>query len=74
MDGCLSGPKKILAELRADWRRASVRQLNWVLADSDSDNSHVVNYADEVQGQRVVCRAFGKAPHVPIWDLNCIDA
>ena len=34
--------------------------------DSDRENAHLVMNADEVLGRRDICRAFDKAPHVPI--------
>ena len=43
---------------------ASARQLKGVLVDSDADNEHLLNYADEVLGHCEAWRAFDKAPHV----------
>ena len=48
MDGCPSDPKKICMQLHVNWGHASARQLIWVSVDSDGDNMHLANYADEV--------------------------
>ena len=52
-------------KLHVDWVHASARQLKRAPADSESGNSHMANYVGEVL-ECEICRACGKAPHVPI--------
>ena len=52
--------------LRVNWGHASARQLKGVLTEPNEENMHLVNYVHEVLEQCEICRASGKAPHVPI--------
>ena len=47
-DGCLAYPKKIIAELHANWGHASAQQLQGKLVDSGGDNTHLANWLGEV--------------------------
>ena len=61
-----SDPKKIIMKLHVNWGHASATQLKRVLVDSEGGDSHLANYVDEASENCDVCRAFDKAPHVPI--------
>ena len=65
-DDCISEPKKIIAKLHANWGHAAASRLKRVLADSECGNSNLVNFADDVLEHCDVCKAYEKAPHVPI--------
>ena len=66
MDGCRSDPKKTFMRFHANWGHASAQQLRWVSVDFERENAHLAKYVEEVSEQCDVCRAFEKAPHVPI--------
>ena len=40
--------KKILMKLHVNWRRASAQEPKRVLADSDGEENHLLNYVDKV--------------------------
>ena len=63
MDGCLSDPKKISTELRANRGHASAQQFRRVLAEPDGGNTHLAILVGEVLGQREMRRAFDRASH-----------
>ena len=65
-DDSISDPKKIIMKLHANWGHASATQLKRVLVDSDDGMSHLVYHVDKVLETRGVCRAFDKAPRIPI--------
>ena len=65
-DGCLSGPKKIIAKLHAKWGRVSAQQFKRLSAVLDRDNMNSLNFVDELLARCEVCRAFEKAPRTPI--------
>ena len=65
-DDSESKPRKVIMKLHVNWGHASARRLKKILADSESGNSRLVNFANEVLGHCGTCRAFRKAPHVPI--------
>ena len=64
--GYIWGPKKIIIKLHVTWGRAPANQPERVLADSESGNSHLVNFADGALEHCDACKAFEKAPHAPI--------
>ena len=61
-----SAPKKIATKLHLNWGRASARQLKRVLVDVGGDTQKLLGRAGKVLSQREICRAFGKAPQLPI--------
>ena len=73
-DGSVSDPKTIVMELRANWGRASATQLRRVSVDSDGVMSHLVNHVDTALETYDVCRAFDKAPHIPIAGATAVSA
>ena len=64
-DESASDPRGTITKLRVNWVGASARQLKRVLADSESGNSELANYVDEVPEHGEICQVFDKAPHVP---------
>ena len=73
-DDNISDPKKIIMKLHANWGHASATQLKRVLVDSDGGMSHLVNQVDQVLETCDVCRAFDKAPHIPIAGTTTVSA
>ena len=65
-DGGASDPQKVISKLRANWGHASARQLRRVMADSESGNSYLADYVDEVLKYCETCRALDTAPHETI--------
>ena len=65
-DAGISDPKKTIKELHVNRGHASATQLKRALVDSANGTSHLVPRVDEVLENCDVCRAFDKAPHVPI--------
>ena len=65
-DDSISDPKKIIMKVHANWGHASATQFERVLIDSDGGMSHLVNQVDQVLETCDVCRAFDKAPRIPI--------
>ena len=43
LDGCASGPRKVITELHVNWRHTLANQLRRVMADSGDDNSLSAN-------------------------------
>ena len=66
-------PKKIIMKLRANWGHASASQLKRILVDSDGGMSHLVAHVDSVLETCEVCRAFDKAPHLPIAGTSSVS-
>ena len=66
-------PKKIIMKLHANWGHASANQLKRILVDSDSGMSHLVAHVDSVLENCEVCRAFDKAPHLPIAGTSSVS-
>ena len=66
-------PKKIIMKLHANWGHASASQLKRILVDSDGGMSHLVAHVDSVLGNCEVCRAFDKAPHLPIAGTSSVS-
>ena len=52
---------------------ALARQIKWVLADSDWEEMHLVNYVDELPEGCDVCRAFEQAAHVPFVGTHTVS-
>ena len=63
--GNLSVPKEVTVKLHVNWCHTSAQQWRRLLAGSNGDSMHLVNYVDEVLEQCEVCRAMDKAPQVP---------
>ena len=61
-------------KLRAKWGHASATQLRRVLVDSESGMSHLVSQVGQVLETCDVCRAFDKAPHIPIAGAATVSA
>ena len=72
-DDSVSDPKKIIMKLRVSWGRASANQLMRVLKYPESGNSHSVNFVGEGPEHCAVCKAFEKAPHVPIAGTSTVS-
>ena len=66
-------PKKIIMKLHANWGHASANQLKRILVDSDGGMSHLVAHVDSVLENCEVCRAFDKAPHLPIAGTSSVS-
>ena len=66
MDTCLSGRKRIVIKLHVNCGRAPARQSKRWSADSDEEAMGLADYADEDFEQCEICRAFDKAPSIPI--------
>ena len=69
----ISDPEQIITKLHANWGHASANQLKRELVDSDGGMSHLANRADEVLENCDVCRAFDKAPRVPIAGTSAVS-
>ena len=65
-DGSAPNPRKVILTLHVHGGHAPANQQTRALVDSDSGNSHLVNYVDEVLGHREVRRGSGKAAHATI--------
>ena len=72
-DDSISDPKKIIMKLHVNWGHASATQLKRVLVDSDGSMSHFAPHLEAVLGKCDVCRAFDKAPHVPIAGASAVS-
>ena len=72
-DEGVEDPKKIIMKLHANWGHASASQLKRILVDSDSGMSHLVAHVDGVLDTCEVCRAFDKAPHLPIAGTSSVS-
>ena len=72
-DDSISDPRQIIMKLHVNRGRASANQLKRVLLDSDGGMSHLVNRADGVLESCDMCRAFDKAPHVPIAGASAVS-
>ena len=57
---------RFIMNLHANWGHASANQLKCFLADYDGGRSHLVTHMDGALASCEVCRAFDKAPHLPI--------
>ena len=58
----------------ANWGHASATQLRRVLVDPDGGMSHLVNHVDKALETWGACRAFDKAPHIPIAGTTTVSA
>ena len=65
-DGTLSDPKNVITKLHVNLDHASAQQMKRVLVDSDCRNLHLLRHIDGVLEHCEICRALGRAPHVPI--------
>ena len=61
-------------KLHANSGHASATQLKRVLVDSDGGMSRLVNQAGQVLETCDACKAFDKAPHIPIAGTTTISA
>ena len=73
-DDSISDPKKITMKLHANRGYASATQLKRVPVDSAGGMSHLVNQVGQVLETCDVCRAFDKAPHIPIAGATAVSA
>ena len=64
--------KIIILKLHVNWERASDQQIKGVLVDSGGGNLHLLQDVDEELERRGVCRAFGRAPHLPIAGTSAV--
>ena len=53
-------------KLHINWGHASATQLKRVLVDAEGDTQSLIQYVDKVVSQCDTCKAFEKAPHIPI--------
>ena len=65
-DGALSDPQKIIMKLRANWGRASARQIIRAMVNPGGDNLRLLQHVNEVSEHCEVCRSLDCAPHVTI--------
>ena len=64
--GDLSDPKKIIMKSRVSWGLESAEQKKRELVNSDGDNLHPLQHADDVSEHYMVFRAADRAPDLPV--------
>ena len=74
IDPCSSDSDEICMKLLVNRGRASTHQLRRVLADSDLEAAGLACCAGEVLEQCEICRAFDKAPRIPIAGTSIFSA
>ena len=68
-----SDPKKIITKLHINWGHASATQIKRVLVDAEGDTQSLIRHVDDVAPLRDTCRAFEKAPHIPISGTSSVS-
>ena len=71
-DDSISDPREIITKLHAIRGHDSANRLGRVVVNSDGGTSHLLGHVDEVLEDCDLCRAFAKAPHVPIAGTSAV--
>ena len=69
----ISDPNKVIMKLHINWGHASATQIKRVLVDTEGDTQSLSRHVDEVVSQCDACKAFEKAPHIPISGMPTVS-
>ena len=69
----ISDPNKVITKLHINWGHVSATQIKRVLVDAEGGAQCLMQHVDEVASQRDTCKAFEKAPHIPISGTSTVS-
>ena len=62
-----------IMKLHINWGHASAKQIKRVLLVAEGDTQSLTQHLDDVVSQRDACKAFEKAPHIPISGTSSVS-
>ena len=71
--GEISDPNKVIMKLHINWGHVSGTQFKRVLVDAEGDTQSLLQHVDGVGSQCDTCKAFDKAPHIPISGTSTVS-
>ena len=69
----ISDPNTLIMKLHINWGHASATQIKRVLVDAEGDTQSLLQHVGEVASQCDNCKAFEKAPHIPIAGTSSVS-
>ena len=60
-------------KLHINWGHASATQIKRVLVDAEGGTQSLIQHVDEVASQRDTCKAFERAPRIPISGTSTVS-